>query len=733
MSLTYEDFLATKRKAAPSSGKEPGPIHESLYPFQRAIVEWAIRKGRAAVFADCGLGKTRIQLEWARQMGERVLIVAPLCVAEQTIAEAHAIGIEDIGYVKQPNGHRIDVTNYQRLHRFAGAPYDAIVLDESSILKSLDGKTRGMLLRDFTAIPHRLCCTATPAPNDLAEIANHSQFLGIMSRAEMLATFFVHEAQNSQGWRIKGHAQDAFWKWMVGWSLFLRDPSDVGFDDERFKLPKLRTIEHFVQATYVPEGFLFPLGVGGITGRREARRRTIGERVAMVSKMIEDTPGHWLVWHDLNDEGHAMHESLNGSSVLVEGADDEEARLDKNAAWKSGDRRVLITKPSIFGHGMNWQHCSNVAFLGLSDSYERYYQAVRRCWRFGQRKPVNVHVVVSDAEGDVLRNVKQKEAVAMAMAEDVIRHLGDLEAAVLHGVQKSEEPYRTGETTGNGWTMVLGDSCEKMRDIPEASVGLSVFSPPFASLYTYTASERDLGNSSSYDEFFVHFGYIIRELLRVTMPCRRSCVHVQQVPTLKGTHGVIGWRDLRADTVRAFVAAGWIYDGEIVIDKDPQAQAIRTKSKALMFVQKNKDSAWSRPAMADYILLFRSPGENAQPIETDVTNEEWISWARPIWYGIRETETLNVAQARSEKDERHICPLQLETIRRIVRLWSNRGDLVLSPFAGIGSEGYESVRLGRRFHGIELKPEYYQCAIRNLGVADREQAPLFAEASADGE
>jgi DNA modification methylase len=386
----------------------------------------------------------------------------------------------------------------------------------------------------------------------------------------------------------------------------------------------------------------------------------------------------------------------------------------------------MITKPRIFGWGMNWQHCSNVAFMGLSDSYESYYQAVRRCWRFGQKSPVRVHVVVSDAEADVLRNVRAKQEVAEAMADDVIRHMGDLETASLHGIEKVDEPYVVAETVKDSWSMLLGDSCERMREVESGSVGLSVFSPPFASLYTYSPSSRDLGNSSSYDGFFRHFGFIIEELLRVSMPCRRSCVHVQQVTTTKATHGIIGWRDFRADTVRAFQDRGWIYDGEIVIDKDPQAQAIRTKSKALMFVQKNKDSAWSRPAMADYVLLFRAPGENAEPIVPDVSNEEWISWARPIWYGIRETETLNVVEARENKDERHICPLQLETIRRCVRLWSNPGDLVLSPFAGIGSEGYEAVRLGRRFLGIELKKSYYDCAVRNLGVADREQVPLFA-------
>lgn len=280
---------------------------------------------------------------------------------------------------------------------------------------------------------------------------------------------------------------------------------------------------------------------------------------------------------------------------------------------------------------------------------------------------------------------------------------------------------------GDGWEMKLGDCVERIKEIETASVGLSVFSPPFAHLYTYSASDRDMGNSKDDDQFFKHFGFLIPELLRVTKPGRRCCVHVQQIALTLSRDGVIGVKDFRADVVRAFVERGWIYDNEVVIDKDPQAQAIRTKAKALMFVQKNKDSAWSRPAMADYVLLFRAPGENLEPIKTDVTNEEWIEFARPIWYGIKESDTLNIQAARENQDERHICPLQLGTIERCVRLWSNTGDLVLSPFAGIGSEGYVSLQFNRRFVGIELKESYFKQAVKNLKAAIVQDS-LFAEA-----
>lgn len=291
---------------------------------------------------------------------------------------------------------------------------------------------------------------------------------------------------------------------------------------------------------------------------------------------------------------------------------------------------------------------------------------------------------------------------------------------------------------GDGWTLTNGDCVEGVSALAEDSVDLSVYSPPFISLYTYTASERDMGNCANAAEFFEHFGFLIRGLLRVTKPGRLTCVHVAQVAAMLERDGYIGLKDFRGDTIRAFIENGWIYHGEVCIDKDPQAQAIRTKSKGLLFVQMKKDSSWSRPALADYILLFRKPGENVVPVThhqpgAELTNEEWIQFARPIWYGIRESDTLHVAEARGEDDERHICPLQLGTIERCVRLWSNPGDLVLSPFAGIGSEGYESIRLGRRFIGFELKDQYAEVAVKNLQAAEhaKSQGSLFALATDD--
>lgn len=277
-----------------------------------------------------------------------------------------------------------------------------------------------------------------------------------------------------------------------------------------------------------------------------------------------------------------------------------------------------------------------------------------------------------------------------------------------------QDMYVTDEAHGRNWTMLLGDSCERLAELDDDSAGLSVHSPPFASLFTYSPTVRDLGNSASRDEFFTHYSFIITELMRVTMPGRIACVHVQQLSTTKSTHGVIGVTDFRGDVIRAYTGAGWIFHGEVTVDKDPQAQALRTKAQALMFTTLHRDSAMTRPAFADYLLLFRKPGENQVQIKNDVDNEEWIQWARPVWLGIRETNTLNVRPGRDVGDERHIAALQLDFIERCVRLWSNPGELVISPFGGIGSEPYTAVKLGRKAWACELKPSYWRTAVTNL-------------------
>jgi DNA modification methylase len=367
-----------------------------------------------------------------------------------------------------------------------------------------------------------------------------------------------------------------------------------------------------------------------------------------------------------------------------------------------------------------------MAFIGLSDSFEAYYQCVRRCYRFGQKMPVFAYIVLADIEREIYANVMEKEQEAKEMSDKLIDCVKESEMEELALAERKEE-YRTDTIRENQYTIMLGDSCERLAEVADNSIDMALFSPPFESLYTYSPTERDLGNSKTSDEFYTHFNYIIDHLLRAIKPGRNCCVHVQQLAASLINDGYIGLKDFRGDVIRAFIARGFIYHGEICIQKNPQSQAVRTKAKGLMFVQLHKDSSWLRPGLADYIVVFRKPGENAVPIHPNISHDDWIKWAHPVWYDIKESDTLNVAEGRDKDDEKHVCPLQLQTIERCVRLWSNPGETILSPFMGIGSEGYESVRHDRKFVGIELKPSYFQAAQKNLAraVATKQQATLF--------
>lgn len=728
----YEAFLAAKRPAVASVGRsvDPSGLHPALFPFQRDLVRWAVRKGRAAIFADTGLGKTAMQIEWAQKLGERTLVVAPLSVARQTVGIARSLLSVDVRYARSQAdaSDGITIANYEMLGRFDPAAFGAVVLDESSILKALDSKTRTKLTEMFAATPYRLCCTATPAPNDIAEIANHAEFLGVMSRVDMLATFFVHESNGkiTDGWRLKRHAREPFFRWLASWGMSVRRPSDLGYADDGYDLPPLSIEPVFVASDWRPRGQLFAQGLKGIGERAQVRRATLEARVAQAAEIIRADGEQWIAWCGLNDEADKLAGLIPGA-VNVAGSQSADEKAAAIEAFQDGRIRVLVTKARVAGFGLNLQNAHKMVFCGLGDSWESYYQCIRRCYRFGQAQPVEVRIVLSDAEDPIYRNVMRKEAEAQAMAEELVANVREFEREEMReaGVDWA---YETRTVDGPGYRMMLGDCVERLAEVEDDSVGLSVFSPPFLALYTYTPTERDLGNCRTPDEFFDHFRYVIDHLLRVTMPGRNACVHVAQVPATMIHDGFIGLRDFRGRAVDEFVARGWVYHGEVCIDKDPQAQAIRTHSKGLLFVQLRKDSSWLRPALADYILVFRKPGENAEPIRPDLTNDEWIEWARPIWYGIRETDTLNAAVAKEDADERHVCPLQLGTIERCVRLWSNPGDLVLSPFAGIGSEGFVALKHGRRFAGIELKRSYFDAALRNLNAAPNVQLSLLGGA-----
>lgn len=433
MIVEYAEFLATKRQIAPAVGVAIGDdlLHREMFEFQRAVTRWALRKGRAAIFAGTGLGKTLMQLVWASRAADRVLILAPLGVARQTVREGErwSVPVTYARSMAESPAQGITITNYEMVDHFDPAVFGAVVCDESSILKAMAGKTRAKLTELFADTPFRLCCTATPAPNDISEITNHAEFLGIMTRVETLASFFVHDGSV---WRLKGHAYEPFYRWLASWAMSLNTPSDLGYSDDGYILPPLTVTPAVVDVDYRPEGRLFAVGLNGITERSTVRKATVDARVAVAASRIRIDVQPWIAWVGRNDEGHKLAARLS-DAVLVEGSQSPDEKAARIEAFVRGDVRTLVTKSSIAGFGLNLQMCARQVFVGLSDSWESYYQAIRRSWRFGQARPVEVMVVISEPERPIFENVLRKEREAQAMATALVRYVADFEKAEIIG------------------------------------------------------------------------------------------------------------------------------------------------------------------------------------------------------------------------------------------------------------------------------------------------------------
>lgn len=444
----YQEFLDRKKINDPDTGIGHAlSLPSVLKPHQHDIVQWSLRRGRAAIFAGTGLGKTLMELSWSDQVfdftGKPVLIMAPLAVAEQHVTEAEKFGMAaNLVSFHPEEGWGINVTNYQKMDHFDLSRFGGVVLDESSILKSTDGKYRSKLIAECSKIPFRLAATATPAPNDFMELGNHAEFLGVMSYTDMLATFFTHDGGDTQKWRLKGHAETEFWKWMASWAVMLRKPSDLGYDNAGYDLPPLNYHQHTVGVEYAPSldtGLLFPMEARTLQERIAARRDSVSERVALAASMTPaDRPFVW--WCNLNSEAEALAKMIPGA-VNLSGSDKDDDKRRKLVDFSQGRIRVLITKPSIAGFGMNWQHCADTGFVGLNDSFEQIYQAIRRFWRFGQERPVNVHFIASEMEGATVANIRRKEADAERMAAAMVMHMADLSSAAVRGSVRDRPDY----------------------------------------------------------------------------------------------------------------------------------------------------------------------------------------------------------------------------------------------------------------------------------------------------
>lgn len=721
----YLDFLETKKKSRIESGFDVNveDMNPALFDFQRYCVNRALKVGRFALFEDCGLGKTLQQLEWAKHVSDHtnkpVLILAPLGVVSQTIQEGIKFGYNvveisiNVFDLDLPIG--IYITNYENLENIDTELFGGVVLDESSILKNFDGKTKQKIIDSFKDTPYKLACTATPSPNDTMELCNHAEFLNVMNRNEMLAMYFVHDGGSTASWRLKGHATQLFWDFVSTWAVMLCSPSDIGFDGSKYILPNLNIIEEYVETEKRDNGMLFnDVAVSATTYHKELRN-TVEERLNRVAEIVNGSNDSFIIWIGHDEEGKYLRDLIH-DAVEVKGSDDKKYKKDKLLGFGRGEFRVLITKLKIAQFGLNYQNCHNQIFASLDFSFESTYQGIRRSYRFGQEHDVNIYLVATDTMQNVRKSFDEKQhqfnEMQRAMSEATNRNINKQ--------LKLTKMEVSNAYVSDKCSIKLGDSVQLIKEIPDESVGFSIFSPPFAELYTYSDKIEDMGNSKDYKEFFYAFNFLVKDLFRIMWSGRNVAVHCMDLPIQKGKEGYIGLRDFSGMILQAFEEAGFIYHSRVTIWKNPVTEMQRTKALGLLHKQVKKDAAMSRVGIPDYLLVFRKPGEHEHPVKCTISVDTWQQYASPVWMDIDYGNTLNGTKARGENDEKHICPLQLDTIKRAVTLWSNEGDTVFTPFLGIGSEVYQSILLKRFGIGFELKESYFNEAIKNCKIAEVE-------------
>jgi hypothetical protein len=717
--IDYNTFLEQKRRSIVDSGFqiETSDLNPLLFPFQAYCVQTALRKGRFALFQDCGLGKSFQQLEWAYRVSQhtamRVLILAPLAVVAQTIQEAAVFGI-DLSMIY--------ITNYEQLNNLDCSQYAGIILDESSIIKNFDGATRKLIIDLFANTPYKLACTATPSPNDPMELGNHSEFLNVMPYNEMLAMYFVHDGGETAKWRLKGHAKERFYEWVSEWAVMLSDPADIGFPMSGYHLPELKLLECKIKTDQRDNGKLFNDTAVSATDFNGELRLTKIARISEVIKIVNNSTGNFIIWVKHNDEAEELQKLIPGS-INVQGSDKPEYKKDKLLGFANNEFRVLITKTKVAALGMNYQNCHNQIFASPDFSFEGLYQGIRRSYRFGQLHPVNIYILVTDTMSNVIQSIykKQKsfEYMQQSMAKAVMKNI--------KSVSKETAVRETKTVKGENFEIWLGDSVKTIKNIPDDSIGFSIFSPPFAELYTYSSELEDMGNSKDYNEFLYAFKFIVNDLYRILWSGRNVAVHCMDLPIQKGKEGYIGLRDFSGMILQAFTEAGFIYHSRVTIWKNPVTEMTRTKALGLLHKQIKKDAAMSRVGIPDYLMVFRKPGDHLHPVihqDKDYNApgylpvDMWQKIASPVWMDINYSNTLNLKGARDEQDEKHICPLQLDTIERSLHLWTNKGDTVYTPFLGIGSEIFQSLQMGRKGLGGELKTSYFDLAAKNCKNSD---------------
>ena len=711
---TYQEFLESKKKSFITSGFEvnENELNKNLFDFQRYTVKTALLKGRFALFFDCGLGKTLMQLEWANQVfkytNKKVLILAPLAVIEQTKDEAIKFGI---------NTDCFDITNYDQLKNIENVnQYSGVVLDESSILKGRDGKLSNLIIDTFKGTPYKLACTATPSPNDHMELGQHSEFLGAMSYLEMLAMYFVHDGGETSKWRLRKHAKDPFWKYVCTWSMACDNPCTLGFNNDGYDLPDIEFIEHIIKVENNNQSLFGDVAVSA-TDLHKDLKRSFNSRIEKTKELVNNSNEQWIIWTLKNDEANELSKVLK-NSVNVQGSDSAEFKAKHLNGFAKNEFQNLITKTSIASFGMNFQQCHNMVFTSYDFKFEAFYQAVRRCYRFGQKNKVKVHLLVPESQMNVKKSIEDKQKRHFKMINEMSKYSADAD----YKVNKSKVMINQKEIKTDNYHLLNGDCVTESEKIATNAADLVVFSPPFAELYVYSDKEEDMGNVSDYKQFEEHFKHLIPQIKRVLKAGRICAVHCMDLPIQKGKEGFIGLRDFSGMLIDWFTSEGFIYHARTTIWKNPVTEMQRTKSLGLLHKTIKKDSSMSRVGIPDYVLFFRNEGENETPIthqDKDSSKSDylpvdlWQKYASPVWMDIDYSRTLQYRSARDGNDEKHICPLQLDTIERILHLYSNEGEVVFSPFGGIGSEGCSAIKMNRKSISIELKESYFKLNAKN--------------------
>lgn len=726
--MDYLKFLDQKQKHHVLSGFD---IHEkelngNLFDFQKFIVKRALKAGKYAIFADCGLGKTLMQLEWANQVYNHtkkpVLILAPLAVSGQTIKEGKKFGIE----ISKYGSGNIQITNYEQLENIDCNLFSGIVLDESSILKNFTGVYKNLIINKFSNTPYKLACTATPAPNDLNEIGNHSEFLDVMDANDMRMRWFVRD-EGMNNYRLKGHAEADFYGWIASWASVLRSPADLGFEAKNYNLPSLNYFEKQVVTNKKNNGKLFNETSVNATEFNKELRLTLIDRLDSVVEIVNNSNEPFIIWINQNEEDDYLLK-LIPDAKSVKGSESPAAKESKLIGFSNSDFRVLITKKKIAQFGLNYQHCRNQIFAALDFSFEGLYQAIRRSYRFGQKNEVNIYLITTDTMENVIQTIYKKQNQFNKMMEQITKNVNARE----YGLKLD---YNRREVKTDWYNIINGDSCDLIKEIPDNSIDLSVFSPPFSTLFTYSDNIRDMGNCVSDAEFFEQQDYLLKELYRIIKPGRLVCVHSKDLARYKNSSGFSGMWDFTGEYHRAMEKAGFKYHSKVTIWIDPVLEMQRTKTQRLLYKQVTSDSSYTGIGMPEYITIFRK-WEGNEDEWTPITNKNkqnfdlntWQEWASPVWMNIKRTNVLNNYKgARNEKDEKHIAPLQLDIIERCIALWSNKGETIFTPFLGIGSEVFQAVKMGRKGIGFELKESYFDIAKTNIknAVEEKSQMELF--------